>query len=86
MLGQKLLEAVFGDQAVRSLAERARTALEARVRDAARAERARYTDLLDSLGLDAEAPEQLRAGPRGSTTCGTPASAAVDRDWLPLGS
>ena len=33
VLGQKLLEAVFGDQAVRSLAERARTSLEARVRE-----------------------------------------------------
>ncbi|HCB07522.1 MAG TPA: ABC transporter [Nocardioides bacterium] len=64
LLGQKLLEAVFGDQAVRSLAEQARTSLEARVRELFAAEQARYTDLLDSLGLDAEVPEQLRRASR----------------------
>jgi hypothetical protein len=64
VLGQKLLEAVFGDQAVRSLAERARTSLEVRVRELFAAEEARYTDLVDSLGLDAEVPEQLRRASR----------------------
>ena len=64
VLGQKLLEAVFGDQAVRSLAERARTLLEVRVRELFAAEEARYTDLVDSLGLDAEVPEQLRRASR----------------------
>jgi predicted GTPase len=64
VLGQKLLEAVFGDQAVRSLAERSRIALEERVRTLLDAERARYLDLLDSLGLDAEVPEQLRDASR----------------------
>ncbi len=64
VLGQKLLEAVFGDQAVRSLAERARTSLEVRVRELFGAELARYTALLDSLGLDLETPEQLRRASR----------------------
>ena len=64
MLGQKLLEAVFGDQAVRSLAERARTSLEARMRELFATEVARYTDLVDSLGLDPETPEQLRRASR----------------------
>jgi len=64
VVGQKLLEAVFGDQAVRSLAERARKALEARVRELFAAEQARYTDLLDGLGLDLETPEQLRRASR----------------------
>jgi hypothetical protein len=64
VLGQKLLEAVFGDQAVRSLAERARKDLEARVRELFAAEQARYTHLLDSLGLDPETPEQLRRASR----------------------
>jgi energy-coupling factor transporter ATP-binding protein EcfA2 len=64
VLGQKLLEAVFGDQAVRSLAERARRSLEVRVTDLLDAERARYTDLLDSLALDPEAPEALRRASR----------------------
>jgi hypothetical protein len=64
VLGQKLLEAVFGDQAVRSLAERARRSLEKRVADLMHAERARYTDLLDTLGIDSEAPEVLRRASR----------------------
>jgi hypothetical protein len=64
VLGQKLLEAVFGDQAVRSLAERARRSLETRVTELLDTERARYTDLLDALDLDPEAPEALRRASR----------------------
>ena len=64
VLGQKLLEAVFGDQAVRSLAERARKALELRVRELFAAEQARFTDLVDGLGFDPETPEQLRRASR----------------------
>jgi predicted GTPase len=64
VLGQKLLEAVFGDQAVRSLAERSRVALEARVETLLDAERARYLDLLDSLELDEETPELVRDAAR----------------------
>ncbi|WP_246855616.1 dynamin family protein [Nocardioides xinjiangensis] len=64
LLGQKLLEAVFGDQAVRSLAERARRRLEASMSDLLDAERRRYTDLLDSLEVSPEAPERLRAAAR----------------------
>jgi hypothetical protein len=54
VLGQKLLEAVFGDEAVRKLAEHARTDLAARVTTLVAGERARYTDLLDGLGLDVD--------------------------------
>ena len=64
VLGQKLLEAVFGDQAVRDLAERARRSLNSRIRELMDAERARYTGLLDGLGLDAQTPEQLRTAAR----------------------
>jgi predicted GTPase len=64
LIGQKLLEAVFGDQAVRSLAQRARESLELRVRELFDAERARYIDLLDALALDPEAPEALRKASR----------------------
>ncbi|UFN45964.1 dynamin family protein [Nocardioides okcheonensis] len=64
VLGQKLLEAVFGDQAVRSLAERARQRLEASVTDLLDAERRRYTDLLDSLDVQPEAPERMRSAAR----------------------
>ena len=64
VLGQKLLEAIFGDQAVRSLDERARQDLDARVADLMRVERARYVNLLDSLKIDADASEQLREAAR----------------------
>jgi predicted GTPase len=64
VLGQKLLEAVFGDQAVRSLAERSRRSLERRTAELLDGERRRYTDLLDSLELDPEAPERLRTAAR----------------------
>jgi hypothetical protein len=64
VLGQKLLEAVFGDQAVRTLVERARRSLGVRVRELIDEERARYTDLLDVLGLDPQTPDQLRTAAR----------------------
>jgi predicted GTPase len=64
VLGQKLLEAVFGDQAVRSLAQRAHASLETRVVELFGTELARYTDPIDSLRLDPETPEQLRRSSR----------------------
>jgi hypothetical protein len=64
VLGQKLLEAVFGDQAVRRLAERAREDLDRRVTVLFDAERARFGALLDGLGLDPGAADQLRAAAR----------------------
>jgi predicted GTPase len=64
LLGQKLLEAVFGDQALRSLSERARRRLETRIRALLDEERHRYLDLLASLGLDPEAAERLRNAAR----------------------
>ena len=64
VLGQKLLEAVFGDQAVRTLAERARRDLEAKVSDLLDAERRRYLDLLDSLAISPGSPDLLRAASR----------------------
>src|SRR3954452_3227326 len=64
VVGQKLLEAVFGDQAVRTLAERARKSLEVRVRTLFADEQVRYLDLLDNLRIDPEAPEKLRQAAR----------------------
>lgn len=64
VLGQKLLEAVFGDQAVRSMAQRARSALERRVTALLRDERARYLSLIDGLGLQAGAADQVRDAAR----------------------
>ena len=63
-LGQKLLEAVFGDQAVRTLSERARRKLEVRVRELLDEERARYLDLLDSLGIEPDAADRVRDAAR----------------------
>jgi hypothetical protein len=70
--GQKLLEAVFGDQAMRELARTARDDLTRRVGDLLDTEAARYTVLLadvetddaggDRLRAAADAVEQARAG------------------------
>jgi hypothetical protein len=58
---QKVLEAIFGDQAVRSLAERARTDLLARVHEFLDEESARYRAAIEGSGLDPELPERLDA-------------------------
>lgn len=60
-LSQKVLEAVLGDQAVRSLAERARNDLRRRVADLLDGERARFTDRLEAAGVDEGAGAALRA-------------------------
>jgi hypothetical protein len=60
VVGQKLLEAVFGDQAVRRLALNARTDLTRRVDALMVTERRRYLDLLDALELPADSAERLR--------------------------
>ncbi len=64
VLGQKVLEAVFGDQAVRTLAERARRSLDQRLRVLLQAERRRFLTLLDDQGLTPGADEALRESAR----------------------
>ncbi len=64
VLGQKLLEAVFGDQAVRTLVERAKSRLAAKVTELFDAEERRYLDLIDSLGVSSEQAERLREATR----------------------
>lgn len=64
VLGQKLLEAVFGDQAVRDLAERARRSLEKRLTTLFQDERLRYVSLVDALELKPAVPDQLRDASR----------------------
>ena len=64
VLGQKLLEAVFGDQAVRRLAEQARTDLEDRVEVLYAAEAARYAEVLDRLAVEAGATDRLLGAAR----------------------
>ena len=60
-VGHTLLEALLGDQAIRSLAEQARTALEQRVAAVYDDEAARYRAAVAALGIDAEVPDRLRA-------------------------
>jgi hypothetical protein len=64
VVGQKLLEAVFGDQAVRRLAEAARRDLRERVTVLMDAERARFLEVLDELAVDDTAVERLRQASR----------------------
>jgi len=61
ILAQRVLEAVFGDQAVRRLAETAKEDLDARIQGLLSGELLRYHALLDSLGLDPEAVQRLRS-------------------------
>src|SRR4051812_40443862 len=64
VLGQKLLEAVFGDQAVRRLAAHARKDLNRRMEVLLDTEKRRFTGLLDALEVRPETEDALRAGAR----------------------
>ena len=59
-LSQKLLEAIFGDQAVRSLAADARRNLVQRIDDILADEARRFTTLLDGARVDPNLPAWLR--------------------------
>jgi hypothetical protein len=60
-VGQKVLEAIFGDQAVRTLASRAREDLIERVDRLLRSEAGRFHDLLDTSAPEAEAFARLHS-------------------------
>ncbi|MDP5184998.1 ABC transporter [Blastococcus sp. BMG 814] len=60
-VGQRVLEAVFGDAAVRSLAERARADLGARSEALLRYEQDRFDALVDAVAPQPRAAEELRA-------------------------
>lgn len=64
VLGQKVLEAVFGDQAVRRLALNAREDLRRRVGALLEEEQRRFEALLDELGIDPQAAEAVRSAAR----------------------
>src|SRR5262249_47002641 len=57
---QKILEAIFGDQAVRGLANRARDDLLTRVRAMYPEEAARFTDVLAGVCIDPATANRLR--------------------------
>jgi hypothetical protein len=61
VLAQRLLEAIFGDQAVRALAAKARADLVRRVDGLMLLEQARMSALLDAAGVDPDAGHRLRA-------------------------
>jgi hypothetical protein len=60
-VGQRVLEAIFGDQAVRTLAAQAREDLLVRVRDLLAGERARFDRLLAAAAPDPDAAGRLDA-------------------------
>ena len=60
VVGQKLLEAVFGDQAVRELARKAREQLVDRVDELYAAELARYEGAVTTLKVDTDQTDRLR--------------------------
>ena len=60
MLSQKVLEALFGDQAVRRLADEARAALRRQVEGLLIDEADRYLGMLEAAGVEAGAGAALR--------------------------
>ncbi|SDZ66762.1 Dynamin family protein [Asanoa ishikariensis] len=61
LAAQKVLEAIFGDQAIRRLATKARQDLLERVDDLLADEAARYFDRIEAVGVDADPGGELRA-------------------------
>jgi hypothetical protein len=61
VVGQKLLEAVFGDQAVRELSKKARQKLEERVEELYAAERARYEGAVSAVHVEPQQEAALQA-------------------------
>lgn len=74
VVAQKVLEAVFGEGAVRRLSVIAREALDERVTALMLAERARFDDRVASLELDATLPGSLRACAQSAATVAAAAS------------
>jgi Dynamin family len=60
VVGQKLLEAIFGDAAIRRLADEARSDLRRRAQALMWGERERFTARVDALGLDPGAGQAVR--------------------------
>ena len=60
VLAQRVLEAVFGDDAVRRLAKKAKDDLDARVEGLLAGELSRFYAALDSVGIDPEQAERIR--------------------------
>ncbi|ACZ22382.1 hypothetical protein Sked_24700 [Sanguibacter keddieii DSM 10542] len=76
LLAQRLLEGVFGDEAVRALAREAHTLLEVRVRTLLDAEAARFTARLEHVGGAADAPARTQPAAEGQASTVVKTSAA----------
>ena len=61
VVAQRLLEAILGDQAVRSMTKQAREALLQRVGDLVDRQRRQFVAVLDGLELDESLPDRLGA-------------------------
>lgn len=61
LLAQKLLEAIFGDEAVRKLAAKARQLLVVRVEELYDAELARFVAVLDGVAVPRDQARALRS-------------------------
>ena len=93
LLAQRVLEAVFGDDAVRQLTRSASDHLVARVRDILAGEARRYTALLDALDTVAASGEPLRvaagrveAAAERARQAGDEQTEAVNGAVLPAGA
>ncbi|HET6759213.1 MAG TPA: dynamin family protein, partial [Propionibacteriaceae bacterium] len=87
VLAQRILEAVFGDQAIRRLAQTAKDDLDARVQALLADELVRYHKILDGLGVDSEDSTRLRTAAAAvgrAREAGLPVS-EVDEAALPPG-
>jgi len=87
VLAQRILEAVFGDQAIRRLAQTAKDDLDSRVQALLADELVRYHKILDALALDSDQSGQLRdaAGAVELARAGGLPVSEVDEAALPAG-
>ncbi len=81
VVAQKLLEAVFGDEAVRRLSLEAKKRLTARVQSVLDGQAARYTAQLDALGTQAPAGDAVREAARA-----VEGAARAERSVRPAGA
>jgi hypothetical protein len=89
VLAQRVLEAVFGDQAVRRLAQSAKDDLDARVQTLLAGELMRYHAILDGLGIDPQQANRLHEAARRVEQVGRdglPASEAGTDEQQALGA
>jgi len=80
VLAQRVLEAVFGDQAVRRLAETAKDELDGRVQALMSVELLRYHAVLDALAVRSEQADRVRVAVRAVEQSRAGGLPAVGRD------